>query len=130
MPRCAVWAAEVPPAPIRRKILCGHRPLCPCLADVTEGPKHRLAGWILEFQSFDFDAEHAPGNRSIMVIRDALSRETTNKGLTLCARCLETESSVEEELTQVDVLRCADLRVQRVTERQWKEFEDVKDMVG
>jgi hypothetical protein len=38
--------------------------------------------------------------------------------------------SVEEELTQVDVLRCSHLSVQRVTEEQWKEFGDVKDMVG
>jgi hypothetical protein len=39
---------------------------------------------------------------------------------------------VEEELTQVDILRCADLSVQRVTEEQWKEFGvgDVQNMVG
>jgi hypothetical protein len=30
----------------------------------------------------------------------------------------------------VDVLRCADLSMQRVTEEQWNEFGDVKDMVG
>jgi transposase InsO family protein len=65
-----------------------------------------------------------------MVIPDALSRDTMDKDLTLCARCLETVGSLEEELTQVDVLRCADLSVQRVTEEQGKEFGDVKDMVG
>jgi hypothetical protein len=92
-------------------------------------PKHRLDFWILEFQSFDFDVEHAPENGSIMVIPDALSRDTMDKDLTLCARCLKTVDSVEEELTQVDVLRCADLSVQRVTEEQWKEFVNVKDMV-
>jgi RNase H-like domain found in reverse transcriptase len=59
------------------------------------GPKHRLARWILEFQSFDFEVEHAPGNESIMVIPDALSRDTMDKDLTLCARCLETVGSVE-----------------------------------
>jgi RNase H-like domain found in reverse transcriptase len=73
--------------------------------------KHRLARCILEFQSFDFDVEHAPGNESIMVIPDALSRDTMDKDLMLCARCLETVGSVEEELTQVDILRCADLNV-------------------
>jgi RNase H-like domain found in reverse transcriptase len=93
-------------------------------------PKHRLARWILEFQSFEFDVEHAPENGSIMVIPDALSRDTMDKDLTLCARCLETVGSVKEELTQVDVLRYADLSVQRVTKEQWKEFGDVKDMVG
>jgi RNase H-like domain found in reverse transcriptase len=93
-------------------------------------PKHWLARWILEFQSFDLDVEHAPGNGSITVIPDALSRDTMDKDLTLCARCLKTVGSVEEELNQVDVLRCADLSVQRVTEEQWKEFGDVKDMVG
>jgi hypothetical protein len=62
-------------------------------------PKHRLARWILEFQSFDFDVEHAPGNESIMVIPDALPRDTMDKDLTLCARCLETVGSVEEEST-------------------------------
>jgi predicted site-specific integrase-resolvase len=30
----------------------------------------------------------------------------------------------------VDVLICADLSVQRVTEEKWKEFGDVKGMVG
>jgi hypothetical protein len=38
-------------------------------------------------------------------------------------------SSVEEEFTQVDVLRCADLRVQSVTKEQWKKFGDQKCMV-
>jgi hypothetical protein len=51
-----------------------------------------------------------------MVIPDALSRDTMDKDLTLCALCLETvgsmEEEMEEELTQVDVLRCADLSVQ------------------
>jgi Integrase zinc binding domain len=83
-----------------------------------------------EHQSFDFDMEHAPGNGSIMVIPEALSRDTMDKDLTLCARCLETVGSVKEEFTQVDILRCADLSVQRVTEEQWKEFGDVKEMVG
>jgi hypothetical protein len=81
-------------------------------------PKYRLARWILEFQFFDFDVEHAPGNGSIMVIPDALSRDTMDKDLTLCARSLESVGSVEEELTQVDVLKCADLSVQRVTDEQ------------
>jgi RNase H-like domain found in reverse transcriptase len=85
-------------------------------------PKHRLARWILEFQSFDFDVELAPGNESIMVIPDALSRDTLDKDPNLCARCLETVGIVEEKLTQVDVLRCADLSEQRVMEEQWKEF--------
>jgi Integrase zinc binding domain len=93
-------------------------------------PKHWLARWISEFQSLDFDVEHVQGNRSIIVIPDALSRDMMNKYLTLCARCLETVGSAEEELTQVDVLSCADLSVQRVTEEQWKEFGDVKDMMG
>jgi hypothetical protein len=31
-------------------------------------PKHRLARWILAFQSFDFDVENASGHGSIMVI--------------------------------------------------------------
>jgi RNase H-like domain found in reverse transcriptase len=93
-------------------------------------PKNRLARWILEFQSFDFDVKHAPGNGSIMVIPDALSRDTMDKDLTLCARCLESVGSVEEELNQVNILRSADLSVQRVTEEQWKESGDVKDMVG
>jgi RNase H-like domain found in reverse transcriptase len=86
-----------------------------------QDPKLRLARWILEFQFSDFAVKHAPGNESIMVIPDAFSRDTMNKDLTLCARCLETVGSVgsvEEELTQVDVLRCADLSVQRVTEEQ------------
>jgi RNase H-like domain found in reverse transcriptase len=74
-------------------------------------PKHRLARWILEFQSFDFEVEHAPGNGSIMVIPDALSRDTMDKDLMLRARCLETVGSVEEELTQADLLQCADLSV-------------------
>jgi hypothetical protein len=78
--------------------------------------KDRLDCWILEFQSYDFDVEHAPGNKSIMVIPDALSRDKMDKDLTLCDCCLETVGSTEEELTQVDFLRCADLSVQGVTE--------------
>jgi RNase H-like domain found in reverse transcriptase len=85
-------------------------------------PKHRLARWILEFQSFDFEVKYAPGNGSIMSIPDALSRDTMDKDLTLCARCLETVGSVEEELTQVDFLQCADLREERVMEEQRQEI--------
>jgi RNase H-like domain found in reverse transcriptase len=59
-----------------------------------QDPNHRLARCILEFQSFDFDVEHAPGNGIIMDIPDALSRDTMDKDLTLCARCLETVGSV------------------------------------
>jgi RNase H-like domain found in reverse transcriptase len=44
-----------------------------CLISLRD-PKHRLARWILELQSFDFDVEHAAGNGSIMVIPDTLSR--------------------------------------------------------
>jgi hypothetical protein len=65
-----------------------------------------------------------------MVIPDALSRDTMDKDLTLCACCLETVGSVEEELTPVDFLQCADLSVERVMEEQRKEIGDVKDMVG
>jgi hypothetical protein len=46
-----------------------------------------------------------------MIIPNALSRDMMDKYLTLCAPCLETVCSVEEELTQVDVLGCADLSV-------------------
>jgi hypothetical protein len=74
-------------------------------------PKHRLARWILACQSFDFDVEHAPGKGNIMVIPDALSRDTMDKDLTLCARRLETVGSVKEEFTEVNVLRCANLSV-------------------
>jgi hypothetical protein len=42
------------------------------------------------------------------------SRDESYVGLP-CAQCLKTVGSVEEELTLVDVLRCADLSVQRVT---------------
>jgi hypothetical protein len=43
---------------------------------------------------------------------------------------LETVGNVEEELTQVDFLQCADLSVERVVEEQGKVFGDGKDMVG
>jgi RNase H-like domain found in reverse transcriptase len=88
-------------------------------------PKYRLARWILEFQAFDFDLELAPGNGSIMVISDALPRDTMDKDLTLFARCLETVGSVEEEITPDGFLQCADLSVERVMEEQRKEFGDV-----
>jgi RNase H-like domain found in reverse transcriptase len=90
-----------------RQHLCGERfgvvtdhPALVWLMSLRD-PKHRPARWILEFQSFDFAVEHAPGTESIIVIPDALSRDTTDKDLTLCARCLETVGSVEKELTQV-----------------------------
>jgi hypothetical protein len=61
-----------------------------------------------------------------MVIPGALSRDTMNKDLTLCARCLKTVGSEEKELTRMDILRCADLSAKD----QWKEFAEVKDMAG
>jgi uncharacterized glyoxalase superfamily protein PhnB len=44
-------------------------------------PKHRLARWILEFQAFDFDVQHAPGDGSLLSVPDALSRDTMSKDL-------------------------------------------------
>ena len=86
-------------------------------------PKRRLARWILDFQSFGFTVEHAPGDGRLLAVPDALSRDTMDKDVTLCSRCLESVSTMEEgsegNLLSVDEL----------TEAQASEFGDIRKMV-
>lgn len=60
-------------------------------------PKRRLARWIVEFQAFAFTVEHAPGNGTLMAVPDALSRDTMDRDMQLCARCLEAVADISAE---------------------------------
>jgi Integrase core domain/Integrase zinc binding domain len=92
-------------------------------------PRARLARWIVCNRGLDFVVRYAPGDGSLMVVPDALSRDTMSEEATLCARSLETvglmdeendETSVEERVGRVTVLDVATIR-----EAQSKEFKDV-----
>jgi RNase H-like domain found in reverse transcriptase len=51
-------------------------------------PRDRLARWMIKVMQFDFVAEYAPGNGTLMAVPDALSRDTMSKELLICQRCL------------------------------------------
>jgi RNase H-like domain found in reverse transcriptase len=52
-------------------------------------PKEGLARWIVEMQTFDFVVLYERGDGALMVVPDALSRDTMKKSVVLCHRCLE-----------------------------------------
>jgi hypothetical protein len=60
-------------------------------------PKERLARWIVEMQSYDFDVLYERGDGELMAVSDALSRETMDKDIVLFHRCLEAVDAVSED---------------------------------
>jgi len=60
-------------------------------------PKERLARWIVEMQTFNFEVLYERGDGALMAVPDALSRDTMDKDVVLCHRCLEAVNEVTEE---------------------------------
>jgi RNase H-like domain found in reverse transcriptase len=52
-------------------------------------PKKKLARWIVEMQTYDFDVLYERGDGELMAVPDALSRDIMDKDIVLCHRCLE-----------------------------------------
>jgi hypothetical protein len=94
-------------------------------------PKHRLARWILEFQTCDFYIQHVPQDGSLMSVPDARSRDTMSTDLVLCANCLEAVANFEDVLAADGVSsRCVQLGVENLQAEQVKQFGSLKRMVG
>jgi RNase H-like domain found in reverse transcriptase len=52
-------------------------------------PRERLARWIVEMRTFQFNVLHEKGDRELMAPPGAMSRDTVlTRGMTLCDRCL------------------------------------------
>jgi RNase H-like domain found in reverse transcriptase/Integrase zinc binding domain len=60
-------------------------------------PKERLARWIVEMQTNDFDVLYERGDGELMAVPDELSRDTIDKDIVLCHRCLEAVDAVCED---------------------------------
>jgi transposase InsO family protein len=60
-------------------------------------PHYRLANWVMEVMTLDFDVIHAAGAGELMAISDALSRDFV-PGSVLCDRCLEVVAEVESDV--------------------------------
>jgi RNase H-like domain found in reverse transcriptase len=60
-------------------------------------PKERLARWIVEMQTYDFDVLYERGDGELMAVPDALSRGTMDKDIVLCHPCLEAVDAVSED---------------------------------
>jgi RNase H-like domain found in reverse transcriptase len=61
--------------------------------------KERLARWIVEMQAYDFEVLYERGDGEIMAVPDALSRDTMDRTVTLCHRCLEAVNPVPRRRT-------------------------------
>jgi hypothetical protein len=62
-------------------------------------PRYRLANWVMEVMTLDFDVIYAAGAGELMAIPDALSRDFV-PGSVLCDRCLEVVAEVESDVPQ------------------------------
>jgi hypothetical protein len=60
-------------------------------------PKERLALWIVEMQTYDFDVLYERGDGELMAVPDAISRDTMDKDIVLCHRRLEAVDAVSED---------------------------------
>jgi transposase InsO family protein len=79
-------------------------------------PRERLARWIIGIQEMDFAVMYAPGNGDLMAVPDALSRDTMERDLVFCAKCLESVGAVDEEATG------AGIELDEMVREQGKEF--------
>jgi RNase H-like domain found in reverse transcriptase len=62
-------------------------------------PHSRLANWVMEVTTLDFDVLHAAGASELMAIPDALSRDFV-PGSVLCDRRLEVVAEIESDAPQ------------------------------
>lgn len=81
-------------------------------------PKDRLARWMMTIQQFDFKVEYSAGDGELLVVPDALSRDTMDKQLTYCNRCLELVDDVTES-------QPAGMNPQKMREEQVKQFGEL-----
>jgi RNase H-like domain found in reverse transcriptase len=73
-------------------------------------PKERLARWIVEMQTYDFDVLYERGDGEVMAVPDELSRDTMDKYIVLCHRCLEAVDAVSKDRSRTEeVTRREDL---------------------
>jgi hypothetical protein len=69
------------------------------MVDVATRPRERLARWIVEMQTFQFNVLHEKGDGELMALPDALSRDTfLTRDMMLCNRCLNGVEEFEEIL--------------------------------
>jgi hypothetical protein len=62
-----------------------------------QDPRERLARWIVEMRTFQFNVLHEKGDGELMALPGALSWDTfLTRGVTLCNRCLKGVKEVEE----------------------------------
>jgi RNase H-like domain found in reverse transcriptase/Integrase zinc binding domain len=65
-------------------------------------PKRRLARWIVEMQTYDFDVLYERGDKELMAVPDSLSRDAMDKDIVLCHRCLEAVDAVSEDRSRME----------------------------
>jgi hypothetical protein len=61
-----------------------------------------LARWIVEMQTYDSDVLYERGDGEIMAVPDALSRDTMDKVIVLCHRCLEAVDAVRQDESRAE----------------------------
>jgi RNase H-like domain found in reverse transcriptase len=62
----------------------------------SRDPNERLARWIVEMQTFDFLLLYERGDGARMAVPDARIRDTMEKSVVLCHRCLEAVEDMSE----------------------------------
>lgn len=73
----------------------------------------------MAIRQFDFKVEYSSGSCELLVVPDALSRDTMDKNLTYCNRCLEVVADVTTSPT-------AELDAAELSREQEAQFGNLK----
>jgi transposase InsO family protein len=76
------------------EVITDHKALTWLLA--LRDSKERLARWIVEMHTFDFEVMYERDDGALMAVPDALSRDTMGKSVVLCHPCLEAVQDISE----------------------------------
>jgi hypothetical protein len=84
-------------------------------------PKDRLARRMLEAQSFGFSVEYSPGDGEWLAVPDAMLRDTMDRNVVYCGRCLEAVCAT----TDLDDICRPQLNAENVKREQTAQYGDL-----
>jgi hypothetical protein len=70
------------------------------IANEPPSPPRQHSKWIVEVQNMDFEVLHAVGDRELIAIPDAMSRDFVD-GQVLCHRYLEVVAEIDDDTAEM-----------------------------
>jgi Integrase zinc binding domain len=122
-----VWFTEVQALLIRGKVRGHHGSHCTNMVVSIARPERRLARSIVVMQTYDIDVLYERGDGELIAVPDALSRDTMDKDIVLCHRCLEAVDAVSEDGSRNEEGTC---RKGHESESREEDFVTVAEMAA